>query len=61
MDLKHNLNSDEVASSVFKHYFVPLHDISVLIAVVMSSDGSCESDHMHRLTRAFAAHILKLW
>ena len=38
----------------------PVHEFSLLIPS-MSSEGSGESAHMHRLTRAFAARINKVW
>ena len=38
----------------------PAHEILVLITLA-SSLGSDEPAHMHRLARAFAAHIHKIW
>ena len=38
----------------------PVYEILVLIAS-MSSEGSDESVHMHRLARAFAARIDEVW
>ena len=60
-----------VSAGQFAGYFVrfiilwhksnkPVHEILVLIASA-SNEGSSESARMHRLARAFAAHIHEVW